>query len=179
MCDPIVAKDSRLDRWVEDWVDAGYVVNQSLGVVFMESWARDGEPCSSISGAASALAAPLDLCHESCVGEPMVRRLLRVMRLPEEEYPWGVAAARFSQRVYDSEARRRYFKKGAPDLDVSVPLMRRQCGALQDLLGERPPWCGGERPPGRSSRRRRAGSVRRPRPGGGVVALSRSGGGAA
>jgi len=42
------------------WVDAGYVVNQSLGVVFMESWARDGEPCSSIGGAASALAALLD-----------------------------------------------------------------------------------------------------------------------
>lgn len=115
VCDPILAKDSRLDRWVEDWLDAGYVVNETLAAVFMESW--------------------------STQGQPMIRRLLHIMHLPESEYPWERAAVIFTQRVYDSEARRRYFKKGAPDMDVARPLMHHQCGSMTRLLGERPPWC--------------------------------------
>jgi hypothetical protein len=137
VCDPIVAKDSRLDRWVEDWIDAGYAVNSTLAVAYMESWASEGTE--------------------------MVRRLLRVLGLAETEYPWAQASVLFTQRVYDSEARRRYFKKGAPDMDTARPLMHRQCGAMEGLLGERPPWCRPALGGGTAARRRgeRAGRLRR------------------
>ena len=115
VCDPLLAKDTHLNRWVEDWIDGGYTMNKTLAVVYMENWRRHGAS--------------------------YIRRVLRMLRLPENEYPWEKAEAAFVRPVFDSEARRRYFKKGAPDTDVSRPLMIRQCASLEGLVGELPPWC--------------------------------------
>ena len=58
---------------LEDWIDSGYVVNQTLAVMYMENWRR--------------------------YGEPYIRRLLRMLRLPEDEYPWQKAEASFLLRA--------------------------------------------------------------------------------
>lgn len=167
ICDPLLAKDAHLDRWVqrhveekwpprahfpsaamtdatrpaasfvhpqlEDWIDSGYVVNQTLAVMYMENWRR--------------------------YGQPYIRRLLRMLRLPEDEYPWQRAEASFNRPVFEGEARRRYFKKGAPDTDVSRPLMLRQCPQLEAMVGQAAPWCTGGGGVGRKGRRRHGGGA--------------------
>ena len=129
VCDPLIAKDTHFDRWVEDWIDGGYTMNNTLAVVYMENWRRHGAS--------------------------YIRRVLRMLHLPENEYPWEKAEAAFVKPVFESEARRRYFKKGAPDTDVSRPLMIRQCASLEGLVGEMPPWCPHSARVARRSRRRR------------------------
>ena len=107
-------------------------MNETLAVTYMESWKRRGHG--------------------------YIRRLLRMLRLPEDEYPWHEAEAAFNRPVFEGEARRRYFKKGAPDTDVSRPLMLRQCPQLEAMVGENPPWCTGAGATGaRRARRRHAG----------------------
>jgi hypothetical protein len=129
ICDPLVAKDTHFDRWVEDWLTSGYTINKTLSVVHMENWRRHGAS--------------------------YIRQVLRMLRLPEEEYPWDRAEAAFTRPVFEGEARRRYFKKGAPDSDISRPLMTRQCPQLEALTGVLPPWCpGGDASVARRARRR-------------------------
>lgn len=119
VCDPLLAKDMHMDRWVADWVREGYEVNRTLAVVHMEGWARRGAA--------------------------YVRRLLRLLRLPEALYPWRRAEEAFAAPVFRGEARRRYFKKGAPDADAVRGLLGRQCAPLAAATGERPPWCRAKR----------------------------------
>ena len=128
VCDPLLAKDAHLNRWVEDWIDGGYTVNKTLSVVYMENWRRHGAS--------------------------YIRRILQMLNLPESEYPWEKAEAAFVRPVFNSEARRRYFKKGAPDTDITRPLMIRQCASLEGLVGEMPPWCPRSASIARRARRR-------------------------
>ena len=82
------------------------------------------------------------------VGAPR-RRLrppaARLLRLPEALYPWRRAEEAFAAPVFRGEARRRYFKKGAPDADAVRGLLGRQCAPLAAATGERPPWCRAKR----------------------------------
>ena len=102
VCDPLLAKDMHMDRWVADWVREGYEVNRTLAVVHMEGWARRGAA--------------------------YVRRLLRLLRLPEALYPWRRAEEAFAAPVFRGEARRRYSKRARPTPRRAAS--RRQCAPL-------------------------------------------------
>ena len=86
-------------------------------------------------------------------GAAYVRRLLRLLRLPEALYPWRRAEEAFAAPVFRGEARRRYFKKGAPDADAVRGLLgrrqqpRAQLPSFSSVVG------GASAAPGEPSRR--------------------------
>ena len=112
-----------MDRYIDGFRQAGYTLDEDLGVVVMENWAT----------------------HNRIY----IPRILRMLRLPDESYPWRSAfepvfswatISRFADHEDDIV---RTGLADANQLNISrivIDSLARSCCELEKLLGEQLPW---------------------------------------
>lgn len=119
-------KDTEMDYYLGNWTGAGYVLGETIRVLFMENWATEGEA--------------------------YIRQILETVGLPDGPYKWGQAAG--FRPVYSVSAApgrdpdsAGLVTAGIADSDIDCPrssvlvqAIDRECAALQRLLGVWPPW---------------------------------------
>ena len=103
---------------VKQWVRAIGPMNESVAVVYMERWARDGPA--------------------------YVRTLLRMLRLPADDYPWRHVD--FGQLVYANVAAKHVAEDAWSPRASWLPSEAsktkvQQCEALTRVTAMTPPWC--------------------------------------
>ena len=111
-----------MDRYIDGFVQAGYTLGEDLGVVVMENWAT----------------------HNRIY----IPKILRMLRLPEESYPWRSAfepvySAVTNSRFADHEDLVRTGLADASQLNIShvvIDSLARSCCELEKLLDEQLPW---------------------------------------